>query len=370
MRKIILMLLMLSAIPAVADKKWKIAPDSLEERMLLAIQEQNEAAKRLAMLDEFSAKFANSEALPASYRLYLAAYVELQQWDKAIEVADKALDADNEDFDAVVNALRAAQAKADYARALKWTTAAMPLYAKSAAVDTKDLDEDDIKKREDALKRTVEFLEYTMWEACSRDATPERIKYLEAFSQFFPKSERVKKLPLQYALYYGQQQDAAQMLEWAQKAVASDPEDETTLMVLGDIYVTQRTKLSEAVDLADHLLKVMEGKKKPEAMGDDAWGKYMATFQGGAHSIKGRALVLQDKAAPAIPELQAARKLIEPTENAASLSPVLYFLGFALGKEKRYEEARPVLQEAIKLGGAYAAPAQQLLKQVSPGAKR
>lgn len=366
MRKLFVLVLVLLAIPAFAEKKWKITPDSAEEKALLEIQAESDSAKRLALLDAFTAKFAASEALPATYRLYLNAYVETQQYDKALEVADKAFDADNEDFDAAISALRAAQAKSDFPRVLRWTNASMPLYAKSAAADTKDLDEEDLKKRTDALKTTIDFLEYALWDACTRDMSPDKAKALEAFTQYFPKSDKIKKVPAQYALLYAQQNDAPKLLEWAEKAVAGDPEDESALLLLAETYVAQRVKLPEALDLSNRLTKVMEAKKKPEKMAEDAWSSYVSTYVGRAESIRGRVLMLQEKTAAAIPELQAARKAL--AGNPAELSPVLFNLGFAYAKEKKYDEARPVLQEAVKLGGPYAAPSQDILNKISPAA--
>jgi len=366
MKKLLVLMLVLLAIPAFAEKKWKITPDSAEEKALLEIQAESDAAKRLPLLDAFTAKFASSEALPATYRLYLNAYVETQQYDKALEVADKAFEADNEDFDAAISALRAAQAKSDFPRILRWTSASMPLYAKSLATDTKDLDEDDLKKRNDALKTTVDFLEYSLWDACTRDVSPNKTKALEAFTQYFPKSGKIKKVPAQYALFYAQQNDAANLLEWGQKAVAADPEDESALLLLAETYVAQRVKLPEALDLSNQLTKVMAAKQKPENTADDAWNRYISAYAGGAQSVRGRVLMLQEKTAAAIPELQVARKAM--AGNPASLSPVLYFLGFAYAKEKRYDEARPVLQEAVKLGGPYATPSQDILNKISPAA--
>src|SRR5213593_3649299 len=100
--------------PALAQKKYTVKQDSPEERALLEIQGESDAAKRIAMLDDFRAKFASSEAAGAVHRLYLAAYVQLQQYDKALEAADKAVDADSDDLSVYVNAVRAAQAKSDY----------------------------------------------------------------------------------------------------------------------------------------------------------------------------------------------------------------------------------------------------------------
>lgn len=362
MKKLAVLLLLLLSIPAFAEKKYKIKPDSPEERMLLEIQGETDTAKRLAMLDDFTKKFADSEALPFTWQLYEAAYLQQQQYDKAIEAGEKAADADNEDLLVQLNLVRAAQAKPDFARVHKWTVSAMPLYQKALANRPVELDDDDWKKRQEVLKSYADFMEYALFDACTRDNSADKIKYIDSFAQSFPQSERTKKLPGLYALAYGQANDVPKMMASAEKAVEAEPDNEAMLLLLGDTLVSQRTNLAGAEQYANRLLKVMEEKKKPEGTNEADWTRYINTYQGGAHSVLGRSLMLQEKTAPAIVELQTAAKLLEGIEQAEG--PVLYFLGFGYAKQQKYNDARTVLGRAVKLGGPYAQPSQDILKKI------
>src|SRR5512140_1182757 len=292
MKKLALLVALVAlALPAWADKKWQIVPDSPEEKTLLEVQGESDAAKRITMLDAFAQNFASSAALPASHRLYCQAYVDQQNWDKAIETCEKAADADSDDFTVVMNLVRAGQAKSDFPRVLKWSTAAMPMYDKASKVDTKDMDEDDIRKRKEALKNTIVFIEYATWDAALRDASADKPKYVEAFAQWFPQSEHAKEVPALYTLYYAQQNDAAKTVEWGEKAMAAKPDDERVLLVMGETYYSQKTRLADALAASEKLIALMQTKTKTEGMADADWQKYVSSYEGSAHSIKGRALM-------------------------------------------------------------------------------
>ncbi len=370
-RAILLLVALLVAVPAFGQKKYKIAPDSPEEKALLEIHGEGDANKRLALLDEFTKKFASSEALPATYAIYLAAYLQLQQYDKAIEFGEKAADADSEDLTAHMNLVRAAEAKNDYARVHKWTAPALALVQKATATRPPELDDEDWKKRQEALKSYGDYLEYALFMAASRDATPQRLQYVEAFAKLFPQSERQKKLPGLYAVAYQLLNDVPKMMEYAQKAIAAQPDDETMLLLLAETDVGQaqanvrvRKKMSdEALELAQRLLKVLETKPKPEGVADADWTKFLNNFRGAAYSIIGRSMMLQDRTTPALKELETAAKLLE--ENPQALGPVLYFLGFGYAKLVKYDAARPALSRCVQLGGPYAPPCQDILRKMS-----
>ena len=363
MKKATVLLVLLLAVPALAEKKYKITPDSPEDKALLEIQGETDAKKRLAMLDEFRQKFASSEALPYTYHLYLAAYMELRDYDRAIEAGEKAADADNEEVGVLTNLVRACHTKGDFVRVDKWTTVAAAAYQKALANRPAELDDDDWKKRQETLKSYADFLEYALFDAAARDATPERLKYVESFAKAFPQSERMKKLPALYALAYQQLNDIAKMTEYAEKAAAAEPDNEAMLLLLGETYISQqKPKLAEAQQMAQSLLKVMEGKTKPDGVADADWNNYLNNYRGAAYSILGRVLMHQEKTTAALTELQTAAKLLE--SNPQALAPVLYFMGYGYAKLQRYNDARPVLNQIVKLGGPYAQPAQDILRKI------
>ncbi len=349
------------AVCAAADQKWKITPDSPEEKALLEIQGESDARKRLAMLEDFSKKFPSSEALPATFHIYQSAYLDTQEYDKSIEYGEKAADADTDDLGVRMNLVRAAQAKGDFARVHRWSTAVMPLLQKAGASKPADMDDDDWKKRQETLKSYAEFVEYAMWDAVTRDNTAEKRKYVDAFGELFPQSERKKKIAGVMALVYQQANDMPNMIQWAEKAIAEDPENEAMLLLMAEANVG-RKRLPDAQQLSDRLLKLMEAKKKPEGTADADWDKYINAYRGAAYSVLGRALMQQEKTAAGITELQKAVKLLEGNNDA--LAPALYNLGFGLAKLQRYAEARAVLNQSVKIGGPYAKLSRDILAKI------
>jgi len=362
MRRLGLVLGLVLAVSAVAEQKWKITPDSPEEKALLEIQGESDARKRLGMLDEFTKKFPSSEALPATFHIYQSAHLDTQEYDKSIEYGEKAADADTEDIAVRMNLVRAAQAKSDFARVHRWSAAVVPMLQKAAATKPSDMDDDDWKKRQETLKSYSDFVEYALFDALTRDNTAEKRKYVDAFAELFPQSERKKKLPGVMALVYQQANDVPNMVQWAEKAIAEDPENEAMLLVMAETNVG-RKRLPDAQQLADRLLKVMETKKKPEGYADADWDKYMNAYRGAAYSVLGRSLMQQEKTAAAITELQKAVKLLEGNNDA--LAPALYNLGFGLAKLQRFAEARAVLNQSVKIGGPYAKLSRDTLAKMA-----
>ena len=378
MKKWALVFVLLLTIPAWGEKQYKIVPNSEEDRTLMGIQGEPDADKRLAMLEEFTQKFADSEALPYTYQMYLAAYLELKQYDKAVEYGEMAADADDENLGVLVNLVRASLETKDYARIHKWTVAALPLHKKAKADPMENLNDEEFDEEHAKLKSYVEFLEYSLFQAAARDTTPERLKYLGSFAQSFPESEQIKKLPALYAVAYQLVNDVPKMLEYAEKAIEAEPDNETMLLLRAEtkthqlLAVNTETrnpeKIEEVRQLAQRLLEVLETKKTPEGVGETDWTQYLNNFRGAAHSILGRILMMQEKTKDALKELEAATPLLEGKREA--LSPVLYFQGFGYAKLLRYKEARPVLERCVEMGGAYAQLAASLVKKLPPSKRR
>jgi tetratricopeptide (TPR) repeat protein len=70
-----------------------------------AAANEQDAQKRVRLLDEFVSKFPQSTLLPYVYRLYYLTYSQLQNHAKVIEYADKLLTADNLDIASKLEAL-------------------------------------------------------------------------------------------------------------------------------------------------------------------------------------------------------------------------------------------------------------------------
>ena len=373
MKKWALALVLLLAIPTWGEKKYKIVTDSPEDKRLMEIEGEPDTKKRLAMLEEFAQKFAGSEALPYTYQMYSAAYLELKQYDKAVEYGEMAADADDEDLDALITLVRAALETKDYARVHKWSVAAVPLHTKAKADPMEDLDDEDFDAEHAKLKSYLEFLEYSLFQAAAQDTTPERVKYLDSFAQSFPESEQIKQLPALYAVTYQRLGDVPKMLESAEKAIETEPENESMLLLLAETRTHQLMaqtegrkpeEVEEVQQLGERLLEVVQTKSAPEGVAEADWEHHLNNFRGAGHSIMGRVLMMQEKIEDALKELEAAAPLLEG--NVQALSPVLFFQGWGYAKLIRNEEARTVLERCVEMGGAYAQAAGGILKKLPP----
>ena len=373
MKKWALVFVLLLAIPTWGEKKYKIVPNSPEDRRLMEIEGEPDTKKRLAMLEDFAQKFAGSEALPYTYQMYSAAYLDLKQYDKAVEYGEMAADADDENLDAIMNLVRASLETKDYARVHKWSLAAVPLHKKAKADPMEDLDDDDFDAVHAKLKSYLVFLEYALFQAAARDTTPERLKYLESFAQSFPESEQIKQLPVLYAIAYQSLGDVPKMLESAEKAVEAEPENESMLLLLAETRThqlmaqTQGRKpeeVEEVRQLGERLLEVLQNKSAPEGVSEADWEQHLNNFRGAGHSIMGRILMMQEKTEDALKELEAAAQLLEG--NVQALSPVLYFQGWGYASLIRNAEARDVLERCVEMGGAWAQEAGKILKKLPP----
>ena len=346
---------------SLADKKYVLKPDSPAEKALLEARAEADPSKRLALLDAFVRSFPESAG--AAYAQYLSNYLELKEWDKALEYGRKAYDADNEEPEILANLTRAALGQGDSGAAVQWGTAGGALLRKlSAAPRPDNVDEDEWKRHQEELQTQREQLEYFTFEAVSREAdAARRIQLLDQFTQAFPGGTYARRAPAAYALAYQQTGDAAKMVAHAEKALELEPDHEAMHLLLGETYL-QQNRLDQARQHAQSVTKILEAKTRPETMSEAEWTKYLNNYRGAAQSIVGRVLMQQDKTAAALPVLKSAADLLAGDPQA--LAPVLYNLGFAYAKQNRLTEARAVLSRAARIPGPYQQLSRALLAKV------
>ena len=342
-----------------AGKKYTIQPNSPEEKALFAARTEQDPAKRITQLDAFLQKFPQSAA--AAYPHHLSSYVELKQWDKALEYGQKAYEADDEDPEIPSNHARAALGKGDRAAAVQWgAVGGALLNSLLSAPKPADTDEDDWKRRQEGLQNEREQLEYYVLQAITQEAdAPRRIQLLDQFTKVFS-GTYAKRALAAYAMAYQQLGDLAKMTASAEKAVEVEPENEAMHLLLGEIFLGQK-RLDEAIQHAQLVVKIMEAKTRPENVPEADWTTYVNNYRGAARSIVGRALMLQEKTTAAVPELKAAADLLADPQ---ALAPVLYNLGFAYAKQKQLADARAVLNKAVLIPGPYQKLTKELLAKV------
>jgi tetratricopeptide (TPR) repeat protein len=123
------------------------------------------------------------------------------------------------------------------------------------------------------------------------------------------------------------------------------------LILLAETYSEDPKSLAKA---ADYARKAIAAAKADDPAADHQ-RKLLA---GSARGVLGNVLLTQGNTQGAIAELRKAADALGQEPNA--LSVVLYRLGFAYAKLRRYTEARDVLTRAAGIAG----PAQQLARDL------
>jgi tetratricopeptide (TPR) repeat protein len=339
-----------------------------EDQALNAISSEQDVQKKLAMYEDFVQKFSSSPAAVAYGNWQLAqSYQASGDLQKALDYGDKALAASPHNLDILVSQASIAQQMKNNARILDCAAKGGEAY-NSVAKQPKPEGMSDqdfaarVEEDKNAAKNSYEFLEAAGFNAIAdeKDAKA-RMGYIERFNAAFPDSKFADQVA-QYVMYTlgpGQLNDPARLIAYGEKALAADPNSIPTLLLLANTYVEENkpAALSKAVTYSQKVIELA----KADAPDADRSRKLSA---GVAHSTLGHALINQEKAAAAVPELKSAAELLKG-QDEVTYATALYFLGFAYGKLNKTTEAREVLMEAVKIPGPVQKQAQDLLTTVN-----
>jgi tetratricopeptide (TPR) repeat protein len=339
-----------------------------EDRDLQAIANESDAAKKLALYQDFVQKYSSNPAAVAYGDWQISqAYQATGDLNKALDYGDKALAGSPHNLDILVSQGSIAQQAKDNAKLMAYV-------AKGGAVcnsiekqpKPEGMSDDDFKRQLDedksAVKNNCDFLESAGFNviAIETDAKS-RMAYIEAYSAAFPDSKFQDQVS-SYAMYTlgpGQLNDQARLFAYGEKTLAANPNSLPALLLLAGSYVDDPKpgSVAKAVTYAQKAIAVANADA-PDA------DKSRKLSGGVAHSIVGYADIKQDKTAAAIPELKSAVALLKGQDDQ-QYSIALYRLGFAYAKLSKVSEARDVLTEAVKIPGPVQAMSQDLLAKVN-----
>ena len=360
-------LFMLPSGNAQADK-IVIPAGTPEDNDLQAITNEQDAAKKLAMYQDFAQKYASNPAAVAYGNWQLSqAYQAAGDLNKALDYGDKALAGSPRNLDILVS-------QANIAQQAKEETKLIDYAARGGAVcssigkepKSAGMSDDDFKKQveedEAAAKNNCDFLESAGFNAiASENDAKSRMADIEKYSAAFPDSKFQDQVS-SYAMYTlgpGQLNDQARLVAYGEKTLAANPNSLPALLLLAGSYVDDPKpgSVAKAVAYSQKAIAVAKGDD-PDA---DKSHKLSA---GVAHSVLGYAYIKQDRTSAAIPELKSAAGLLKGADDQ-QYSIALYRLGFAYAKLSRVNEARDVLMEAVKISGPVQTMSQDLLNKVN-----
>jgi len=164
---------------------------------------------------------------------------------------------------------------------------------------------------------------------------------------------------LQLAVYsLGQLKDPARLASFADKALTSNPNSISTLVVLAATFADQ-TDHASTTRAETYARKALDLSKTQTA--DDPAKQKL--YSGLAHSALGYCLLKQEKVAVAIPELKTAATELKGQSEPYSVA--LYRLGFAYAKSNQASAAKATLTEAAGIEGPYQQAARELLTRLA-----
>lgn len=361
-----LSLFLLAALAASAQvDKISIVAGTPQDQALQAISSENDAQKRVAMLQDFVQKFA-SDPQAAAYGNSQLSQEYFQQGDtsKAMEFGEKALAAQPNNLEIIVALASVAQKMGANEKIVDLAARGGTAFngiAKQAKPDGMSDAQfaGKIKSDQDPYRQSYDFLETVALNALTAETNErQRMSDIERFNNAFPNS-RYQEQVLQLAVYsLGQLKDPARLASFSDQALARNPNSIGTLVVLAATF-------SEAPDAASTARAATYARKaldlsQTQPVADPAQQKL---FSGLAHSALGYCLLKQEKPAAAIPELKTAATELQGQKD--QYSTALYRLGYAYAKSNQLAPAKASLTEAAGIEGPYQQAARELLTKLA-----
>ncbi len=359
---------LLMAAPCSAQiDKIVIPAGTPEDHDLQAITNEQDAAKKLAMYQDFVQKYSSNPAAVAYGNWQISqAYQTAGDLAKALDYGDKALAGAPRNLDILVSQASIAQQAKDNTRLMAYAVKGGEVCASISKQPKPEGMTDEAFARQVAEDKAAssngcDFLESAAFNviAAENDAKA-RMAAIESFTAAFPDSKYQVQVS-SFAMYaLGQLNDQTRLLAYADKALAANPNSLTALLLLANFYGddTQPGSPAKAISYAQKAIAAA----KADAPDADKTRKVSA---GVAHNILGYTYAFkQNKTAAAVPELKAAAALLKGQDDQA-YARALYGLGYSYGKLNKLSEAHDALAEAVKIPGPVQAVSQDLLTKVN-----
>jgi tetratricopeptide (TPR) repeat protein len=324
-------------------------PNTPDGSMIASIQKETDASKKQAMLEEFVQKYPDSKTVGWAWSQLQAAYLQAQQYDKAIDAGQKSLASNPDQVEVAYNNLKAAEGKNDPDAVIKWS-------AETSRVARKDLASPkpgEGKEQMDYAKQVDTYTEYAIFATAIKTTDNAKvIALVESLEQRNPDSTYLSKAYGRYlnALRQTGQNDKAGAA--AEKEAQRDPSNEDVLAFAAE-YSMGHKDFDKSLSYSTKLTELMQSKAKPEEIADTDWQNKKQTLLGFAYWIQGVSYNGKNQFSQADKALRQALPLVKGNSQLQPM--VLFQLGvadFQLGKASKN---RAMMQDALKFSQQCAA---------------
>jgi len=373
MRNLTLMVawLLASTLATAQRSKLTINAETPEGQLLQQIGQESDESKKLALLEQFAAKFPKHEGLAWVYGQMVSAYAKASQFDKAIDAGDKLLAIDAEDLEIAHETLKAAEAKKDPDAVVKWAAKTSEL-ARKVAQSPKPKEEDeaeDWKRKVDFAKQLDVYTEYSVYALALQTTDPrKKVALADALEQRNPQSQYLPQLGMPRFIAYLQAGENQKAVALAEKILEKDQSSEEMLLAVAESYMTQNKEPDKVFAYCAKVLELVKSKPKPEGVSEADWEKRKTQLSGRADWMTGVTYATQSKWTQADQALRAALPAIKGDQRMAAAA--LFYLGLAnfrlgeKGDDNRIIEALRFNEQCAAIAGPFQGPARTNIKAI------
>lgn len=357
MRTLVILMALAAAAYGQRHKMEDVDAEKPEGKLLQPALQENDPAKKAALLEQFVQQFPKAEGTPWVLEQLQALYVKAGDSDKIIATGEKLLALDPDDVEAPLQNLKASEAKKDLPGIKKWAGVTSANARKIAATpQPKDAEQVDSWKSEVDYARQVDpYTDYALYRVAAETRDPKvAIEFAELLQQQNPKSEYVAKSQNLLFVAYRQAGANDKAVALAERVLATDQSNEDMLMVTIDTYLQNKKEPVKVHEYSVKLVDLMAAKPKPEGVSDADWTARKSLVTGLAHYWNGKLYQSEKNNAKADLELRAALPLV--SSNAQIKPEVLYLLALSDYSLDKFQDAADYFRTCSTL----KSPFQQL----------
>jgi tetratricopeptide (TPR) repeat protein len=356
-------------LPAAAQEQkqhFTINVGTPEGQVLQAIGQEPDDDKKLALAQDFLAKYPKHEGAGWVTSQVEAIYVKQKEYDKALEAGEKAFANDPSDLDVAYGSLKAAEGKEDADQVKAWAARTSEIARKNIA-SMKAPADDDEKQRLEYVKGVDTYSEYALYALALKLKDPKQIAELgAALEHQNVKSQYMPQLSSIYLNALTQSKQNA--CPAAERLAAANAKDVDASINAANCSLQQK-QYDRAVAHSTHVVDALGSRSKPEGMSDADWASKKAMLLGRANWIAGMAYASQSKLGPADKALRAALPSVKGEPQMAA--PALFQLGLAnyqlgksLGDKSKMKEGLQFFQQCADIAGPYQDQASKNVRTI------
>lgn len=354
---LILFAVLLAGMPLLAQRhKLTINAETPEGQLLQQIGQEADAAKKTALMEEFTQKHATHEGMGWVLEQLVAAHLKANQFDKVLETGGKLLAMDPTDVATAHSCLKAAEGKKDPALIKEWSAKTSEL-AKKAAAAPKPSDEEEAeswKANVDYAKQVDTYTEYSLYAAAAAAQDPNhKILLIEALQARNPEGQYIAPLNLPYFFALRQTNQNDKAIALAERVLQKDQSSEDMLLAVADNYFNKKGDPARIIELSNKLAEVMSAKPKPEGIADADWDKRKNLMTGLGHWMAGVTYGNQSKWKETDESLRKALPLV--ADNDQLKAQTLFYLALSNYKMGEPKKDKKLMAEALKFNVQCAA---------------